>query len=113
MDQNSELLAEMMLHAAQFCNQAETFSTLLDNKRDLEEFRLKLGQARNMLERLQQTYNESALDMQNKGLMAEFRQLIIALLWMGYYTRQHLDFRLFRRLVSIEAAFTYLLLNDR
>jgi hypothetical protein len=32
---------------------------------------------------------------------------------MGYYTRQHLDFRLFRRLVSIEAAFTYLLLNDR
>ena len=33
---------------------------------------------------------------------AEFRQLIILLLWMGYYTRQHLDFRLFRRLVSIE-----------
>jgi len=113
MDQNSELLAEMMLHAAQFCNQAETFAALLDNKRDLEEFRLKLGQARNILERLQQTYNESAFDMQKKGLMAEFRQLIIALLWMGYYTRQHLDFRLFRRLVSIEAAFTYLLLNDR
>jgi hypothetical protein len=113
MDQRSELLAEMMLHAAQFCNQVETFATLLDNKRDLEEFRLKLGQARNMLERLQQTYNEGALEIQTKGVMAEFRQLIIALLWISYYTRQHLDFRLFRRLVSIEAAFTYLLLNDR
>ena len=112
MDQTSELLAEMMLHAAQFCNQVETSSTLLEDKRDLEEFRLKLGQARNILERLQQAYNESALDIQNKGVLAEFRQLIIALLWISYYIRQHLDFRLFRRLVSIEAAFTYLLLSD-
>jgi hypothetical protein len=113
MNQDTELLAEMMLHAAQFCSKTDALSARISDKKELDEFRLKLGQARNILERLQEAYNESVLDIKSKSLTAEFRQLIIVLLWMGYYTRQHLDLRLFRRLVSIEASFTHVLLSDR
>lgn len=111
MDQSSEMLAEMMLHASQFCSKAETFGTLLANTQEKDEFRVKLSQARNTLERLQDTYNDEALDLGNKATAAEFRQLIIALLWAGFYIRHHLDFKMFRMIVSVEAAFTYLLLN--
>ena len=111
MHQDTELLAEMMLHSAQFCNRAESLSKGINEKADLDQFRLKLGQARNILERLQQKYNDEALDVSSKTVMEKFRQLIIALLWIGYYVREFTDFRLFRMLVSIEASFTYLLLK--
>lgn len=111
MDPEGELLAEMMLHAAQFCSKAEALSAQISGDSNLQEFQLKLGQARNILERLQQSYNDEALDARTKTVMEEFRQLVIALLWVGYYIRQFSDFRLFRMLVSIEATFTYLLLK--
>lgn len=111
MNQDSELLAEMMLHTAQFCSKADVLSTRIADKKELAEFRLKLGQARNIVERLQQSYNDDQLDVSSKIVMEEFRQLVIALLWVGYYVRQFSDFRLFRMLVSIEASFTYLLLK--
>jgi hypothetical protein len=113
MDQAIELLAEMMLHADQFCSKAEALSQRLPDNADLQELRLKLGQARNTLGRLQHAYNHSALETSSAAAMAEFRQLIIALLWAGYYVREHLDFRTFRMLVSVEAGFTYLLLDNR
>jgi len=109
--QDTELLAEMMLHSAQFCNRADPLSKRISDKLDLDQFRLKLGQARNILERLQQKYNDEELDVSSRTVMEEFRQLVIALLWIGYYVRQFSDFRLFRMLVSIEASFTYLLLK--
>ena len=111
MDLNSELLAEMMLHSSQFCNKAEGVSSSLNDRHELDEFRLKLGQARNILERLQVAYNDNVLDPGSERVMAEFRQLVIALLWIAFYIRQHLDFKLFRMIVSIEAGFTYLLVN--
>jgi len=111
MNQETELLAEMMLHSAQFCSKTDALSARITNKKELGEFRLKLGQARNILERLQQSYNDEALDVSSKTVMEEFRQLVIALFWVGYYVREFSDFRLFRMLISIEASFTYLLLK--
>jgi hypothetical protein len=111
MNQDTELLAEMMLHSTQFCNKADALSGRISDKQELHEFRSKLGQARNAVERLQQIYNDEGLDIASKTVMEEFRQLVIALLWVGYYVRQFSDFRVFRMLVSIEASFTYLLLN--
>jgi hypothetical protein len=111
MNQDTELLAEVMLHSAQFCSKADALSARISDKKELDEFRLKLGQARNIVQRLQQSYNDDRLDASSKTVMEEFRQLVIALLWVGYYVRQFSDFRLFRMLVSIEASFTYLLLK--
>ena len=111
MNQDTELLAEMMLHSAQFCSKADALSAQIGDKKELDQFRLKLGQASNIVERLQQSYNNEALDIGSKTVMEEFRQLVIALLWVGYYVRRFSDFRLFRMLVSIEASFTYLLLK--
>lgn len=111
MDESSETLAEMMLHASQFCSRVEGLGDLLTDKQEKDEFRLKLGQARNTLERLQEAYNYTSLDLRNQSTAAEFRQLIISLLWAAFYVRKHLDFRLFRMIVSVEAAFTHLLLN--
>jgi hypothetical protein len=111
MNPDTALLAEMMLHSTQFCSKADTLSARIGDKKELDEFRLKLGQARNIVERLQEIYNDEGLDIDSKTVMEEFRQLVIALLWVGYYVRQFSDFRLFRMLVSIEASFTYLLLK--
>ncbi len=102
----------MMLHASQFCSKAETFAAGLTDGRERDEFRLKLSQARNTLERLQRTYNEKNLNLRDKVTAAEFRQLIVALLWACFYVRHHIDFRTFRMIVNVEAAFTYLLLNS-
>ena len=111
MDQDAELLAEMLLHSAQFCSKAEALSASLSEKQELDEFRLKLGQARNILERLQVAYSDDALDLGNNQAIGEFRQLVIALLWIAFYIRQQLDFRTFRMVVSIEAGLTYLLVT--
>jgi hypothetical protein len=111
MDESGELLAEMLLHSAQFCCKAEALSASLSEERELGEFRLKLGQARNILERLQEAYSGDALDLGNKQAIAEFRQLVITLLWIAFYIRQQLDFRTFRMVVSIEAGLTYLLIT--
>ena len=111
MNPDTELLAEMMLHSTQFCGRADALSARIGDKKELDAFRLKLGQVHNILERLQQTYNDEALDIGSKTVMEEFRQLVIALLWVGYYVRQFSDFRLFRMLVNVEASFTYLLLK--
>ena len=73
MDQDAELLAEMLLHSAQFCSKAEALSASLSEKQELDEFRLKLGQARNILERLQVAYSDDALDLGNNQAIGEFR----------------------------------------
>jgi hypothetical protein len=48
-------------------------------------------------------------DLENPEVRANFRQLVIALLWI--YARGAIDFRIFQMLVRIESGFTYLLLS--
>ena len=49
--------------------------------------------------------------IENPSVRADFRQLIVALLWVAVHARGTLDFRIFRMLVRIEAGFTYLLVS--
>src|SRR5262245_15151227 len=109
MKEDAETLAEMMLHAEQFCSKVE--ETMKDVAQIAEEgeLRLKIGQIRNQLASLQELFNEGKLNVENPRVCADFRHLIIALLWVAFYARSAIDYRMFRRLVLIEASFTYLL----
>jgi hypothetical protein len=49
-------------------------------------------------------------DLENPEVRANFRQLVIALLWI-FYARGAIDFRIFQMLGRIESGFTYLLLS--
>ena len=60
---------------------------------------------------LQELFNEGKLNLENSTVRADFRQMIIALLWVAFYARTAIDYRTFRRLVLIEASFTYLLVS--
>ncbi len=113
MQDETELLAELMLHATQFCNAVGSLEVPFQTSSNEREFYLKLGQARNILERLQQSYNEGLLSLDDKVVAAEFRQLVIALLWIAFYRRHQLDFKTFRRVAMVEASFTYLLIGKR
>ena len=75
------------------------------------ELRTKIGQIRNQLASLQELFNEGKLNLENPPVPADFRQMIIALLWVAFYARTAIDYRTFRRLVLIEASFTYLLVT--
>jgi hypothetical protein len=52
-----------------------------------------------------------ATQPQLQPVRADFRQLVMALLWIAYYARGAIDFRIFRMLVRIESGFTYLLVS--
>ena len=49
-------------------------------------------------------------DLENPEVRANFRQLVIALLWI-FYARGAIDFRIFQMLVRIESGVTYLLVS--
>ena len=46
-------------------------------------------------------------------MRADFRQLVMALLWVAFYARTAIDFRIFRMLVRIESGFTYVLVTRK
>ncbi len=72
---------------------------------------LKIGQCRNQLAYLQEVFNDGKLNIENPRVRADFRQLVMALLWISFYARSAIDFRIFRMLVMIESGFTYLLVS--
>ncbi|HKR22406.1 MAG TPA: hypothetical protein VJS17_07425 [Pyrinomonadaceae bacterium] len=111
MSENTKTLAELMLHADQFCSKVETaikdVAPILEEK----ELRLKMGQCRNQLACLQEIFNDGKLSIENPRVRADFRQLVMALLWVAFYARSAIDLRIFRMLVRIESGFTYLLVS--
>ena len=109
MKEDTETLAELMLHADQFCSKVEDAIEDVAPLADHSELRLKIGQIRNQLASLQELFNEGQLNIENATVRADFRQLVIALLWVAFYARTAIDYKTFRRLVIIEAGFTYLL----
>jgi hypothetical protein len=110
-NQGTETLAELMLHAEQFCSKVEQAIEDVAPIAERSELRLKIGQIRNQLASLQELFNEGKLNVENPTVRADFRHLIIALLWVAFYARSAIDYRTFRRLVLIEASFTYLLVT--
>ena len=107
--EESLTLADLMLHAEQFCAQCDVLGSRVRDRDERAELRLKLSQCRGFLSLLQNSYDEGELRLSNPAVRANFRQLIIALLWVSFRVRQQLDFKLFRRVVIIEAGFTLLL----
>jgi hypothetical protein len=111
MKEHTETLAELMLHADRFCSKVEAATQDVAPNPEEKELRTKIGQCRNQLAYLQEVFNEGKLRIENPRVRAEFRQLVMALLWIAFYARSAIDFRIFRMLVRIESGFTYLLVS--
>ena len=105
------LLAEMMLHAELFCAQIETATKKSARCEEQDELLLKIGQCRGALAQLQTHYDEESLTIDNATVCADFRHLVMGLMWVAFRARESVDFKLFRKLVQIESNFTYLLIN--
>src|SRR5215216_3441521 len=101
MEEDTETLAELMLHAEQFCYKVEALSQDRAPTSDEKELRTKIGQVRNQLAYLQELFNGGKLNIENGRVRADFRQLVIALLWIAFYVRGAIDFRIYRMLVRI------------
>jgi hypothetical protein len=113
MNEDTETLAELMLHADQFCSKVEAATQDVAPNPEEKELRTKIGQCRNQLAYLQEVFNQGKLRLENPRVRADFRQLVMALLWIAFHARSAIDFRIFRMLVRIESGFTYLLVNRR
>jgi hypothetical protein len=113
MREDSETLAELMLHAEQFCSKVEDAIKDVAPIPEEEELRLKIGQCRNQLAYLQELFNDGNLNIENAAVRADFRLLVMALMWVAFHARSAIDFRIFRRLVMVESGFTYLLVNRK
>jgi hypothetical protein len=100
-----------MLHADQFCSRVEAVMKDVAPDSKEKELHAKLGQCRTQLAYLQNVFNENKLDIENPSVRADFRHLVIALLWVAFYARNAIDFKTFRMLVRIESGFTYLLVQ--
>jgi hypothetical protein len=109
MNEDTETLAELMLHADRFCSKVEDAIKDVAPIPEEKDLRTKIGQCRNQLAYLQEVFNDNKLNIENPRVRAEFRQLVMALLWISFYARAAIDFRVFRMLVQIESGFTYLL----
>jgi hypothetical protein len=111
MNEDTQTLAELMLHVDQFCSKVEDAVKDVAPSSDEQQLRLKIGQCRNQLAELQELFNDGKLSIENARVRADFRQIVMALLWIAFYARSAIDFRIFRMLVRIESGFTYLLVS--
>jgi hypothetical protein len=109
MKEDTETLAELMLHADQFCSKIEAAMNDVAPNPEQAELRIKIGQCRAQLAYLQNVFDENKLKIENPAVRADFRHLVMALMWIAFYARAAIDFKTYRRLVMIESSFTYLL----
>jgi hypothetical protein len=112
MSDETALLAEMMLHAEMFCAQIEGRAQDRPRNSEQDELRLKIGQCRGALAQLQTYHDADTLQISNPSVRADFRSLVMSLLWVAFRAGSLVDFKLFRKLVQIESGFTYLLINE-
>lgn len=111
MQEDTLTLVELILHADQFCASVETHATGA-SKREKEELRLKIGQCRSLLAELQKRYNDDQLSIHSTFVRAQFRNLVMSLLWAAFYGRRFIDAKMFRMLVRIESGFTDLMVLE-
>src|SRR5437667_4900865 len=109
MNEDAETLAELILHAEQFCSKIEASMKDVAPSPEEKELRTKIGQCRAQLAYLQNVFDEDKLNIENPAVRGDFRHLVMALMWIAFYARTAIDFKLFRMLVMIESGFTYLL----
>ena len=109
MIEETETLGELLLAADEFCSKIEIAAKSIGVNAEKKELRTKLGQCRTLLARLQNVFDENNLSIEKPSVRADFRHLLMLLMWLSYYSRTVIDYKLFRRLVVIESTFTYLL----
>ena len=98
-----------MLAAERFCSQVEARNKDVAPNAQEKELRAKIGLCRTQLAYLQNIFDEDRLSSDDPLVREGFRHLVIALMWVAFYARGVIDFKLFRTLVMIEATLTYLL----
>ncbi len=118
----TRLLTELMLNAEVFCSRVEALQDIPLCDRPLHEappqnaangeLTLKIAQCRGAVSQLQEYYEEDKLDIKHKPTLAVFRHLMMSLMWVSFYGKRSIDFRLFRKVVQIESGFTFLLLKQ-
>ena len=96
-----------------FCSKVEAATKDVAPNPEEKELRTKNGQCRNQLAYLQELHDDGKLNIENPRVRADFRQLVMALMWVAFYARSAIDFRIFRMLVMIESGFTYLLVTPK
>ena len=112
MNNDTTLLTELMLQAEVFCSRAESFGPIDAQGAKSDELLLKISQCRGAIAQLQSYYEQDLLGVRHPASLAMFRQLVMSLMWVAFYTRSSIDFRLFRTLVQIESSLTFLMINE-
>src|SRR6266446_10386851 len=112
MFEDTALLAEMMLQAEVFCSHIEARAQDTPKTAEQDDLRLKISQCRGALAELQNCHDADKLTISNLSVRADFRSRVMSLLWVAFRAGPLVDFKLFRKLVQIESAFTYLLVNE-
>jgi hypothetical protein len=104
-------LIEIINTAEEFCTGVE--SALQDSAplsaRDDQELRTKLGLCRNLI-----GYVRSLADpgIDNPAARDSIRSLVTAMVWVAFYARAAIKYRLYRKLVIVEALFISILIEQ-
>ena len=111
MKEDTETLAELMLHADQFCSKVEEAIRMLLQSLNTRIYGSRLGKSEISSRSSRKILDDGKLSIENPRVRGEFRHIVIALLWVAFYARTAIDFKIFRMLVRIESGFTYLLVS--
>src|SRR5437879_6525894 len=111
MRENTETLSEIILAADRFCSEVEARNKDVAPNPEENELKAKLGLCRTQLAYLQNIFNENRLKLDDPLVCEGFRHLITALLWVAFYSRVVVNFRLFRKIVLMESIFSNLLIH--
>ena len=80
----AQTLAEMMFHAQRFCSKVEDAVKDAAPISHEEDVRIKIGQCRNQFVHLQKLFEDDKLNIENPRVRAEFRQRVMAFLWISF-----------------------------
>ncbi len=76
---------------------------------DNKELRTKLGLCRNLTAYVRSLADHS---VDNPAVRDGLRSLITAMIWVAFYARSSINYRLYRKLVTVEALFTSVLIEQ-
>ncbi len=111
MEEGRSLLVELLLQADLFSNQVEALGRKQLSPPDMDVLSEKIGQCRGILGHLQELYESDKLAVTDPETCADFRNLVMSLLWVNFLAREVIDRKTFRKLVQIESTFTYALIT--
>jgi hypothetical protein len=104
-------LTEIIKTAEEFCTGVELAlqdcAPLSDH--DNKELHIKIGLCRNLI-----AYLRSLPDpgIANPAVRNGLRSLITGMIWVAFYARPSINYRLYRKLVIVEALYTHILIEQ-